>query len=129
MFLVEIDQRLNRLHVVFIGSVDKKQGASLFKQLQERAFELQPGFEIISDLSDVREVSLAAKHYIRKMMDLCNELGVSRIIRIISHPTKNFGFRIMSNFHYDKAVRIVECQSREEAARKIVKGTKQKIAD
>lgn len=120
MYLIEIDSKRNHMRVVFAGQVDEEQAGSYYRELEERApAELAEGFEILTDLSELDHLTHEATRYVRKSMDLCNQLGVQRVIRIIPHPSRSFAFNLMSYFHYDRQVSIVTCKSPEElAARK-----------
>ena len=119
MYQIKIDTQQNRLEVVFSGTVDAKQAERYLHELERRVpTELQAGFEIQTDLRRMQHLSQAATRHIRKTMDLFNRQGVSRIVRIISHPTGSFAFNLMSYFHYDHKVRIITCESPEELARK-----------
>jgi len=51
------------------------------------------------------------------MMDLCNKKGVETVVRVIPDPHKDIGLNIMSLFHYRRRVRVVTCQTLEEARR------------
>jgi hypothetical protein len=42
---------------------------------------------------------------------------VELVVRVIPDPTKDIGLNILSVFHYRHRVRVVTCQTMEEAAR------------
>ena len=54
-------------------------------------------------------------------MDMFNEKGVSEIIRIIPDPRRDIGLQIMSYFHYRGDVRIVTCETVDEAMNLLAK--------
>jgi hypothetical protein len=48
-------------------------------------------------------------------MDLCNQKGISKIVRIIPDSQKDIGFNILSLFHYRHGIPIVTCETAAEA--------------
>jgi hypothetical protein len=120
MYLLEIDRALNRLHLTLMRTIDEEQAESFFRMLERRLGELQEGFHIVTDLTKLKALEREATPYIRRAMDLCNGLGVGRIIRIIPEPSKSFGFTVMSYFHYDRSVPIVTCANLEEAVERFL---------
>jgi hypothetical protein len=52
---------------------------------------------------------------IKKTMDLLNQRGVSLVVRVIPDPQKDIGLNILSLFHYRRGIRIVTCQTMEQA--------------
>jgi predicted choloylglycine hydrolase len=77
--------------------------------------DLRPGFRLLTDLSGLESMDLACVPYIEQMMDLCNKKGVEMVVRVIPDPHKDIGLNIMSLFHYPRRVRIVTCETLEEA--------------
>jgi len=53
--------------------------------------------------------------HLEQIMQLCNEKGVSAVVRAIPDPRRDIGLQIMSYFHYGPEVRITTCRSLEEA--------------
>ena len=100
MYLLEIDPIHNRLHITLSGHFDERQADKLCADLILRLHELQDGFHILNDLSDLEKFDHAAKKHYRKIMDLCQESGVRKVIRILPDALNNFGLTIMSHFHY-----------------------------
>jgi hypothetical protein len=49
------------------------------------------------------------------LMDLCRQAGVAMVVRVIPDPHKDIGFNILSVFHYPRRVKIVTCETMEEA--------------
>lgn len=50
-------------------------------------------------------------------MDLCNENGVAKIIRIIPDPLNNFGLTLMAHIHYDSHIPVLTCKTLQEASK------------
>jgi hypothetical protein len=53
--------------------------------------------------------------FIRRNMDLCNQTGVSKVVRVIPDPHKDVGLNILSLFHYRHNLPIVTCETLQEA--------------
>jgi hypothetical protein len=129
MYFLEIDQAANRMHITLLGAVDKKQAKGLMRQIEKRCNELHRGFILLTDLSRLETLSAEATRYIRRSMDIINDHGVSLVVRVISHPSRNFFFSIMSLFHYDRFIPIIICDSLEEATKHMINATKEDRID
>ena len=69
----------------------------------------------------LEKIDQEASSVITETMDIFNNRGVGRIIRIVPDPEKESGFNIMSMFHYDRDVKIATCSSFDEALKYIGK--------
>jgi hypothetical protein len=59
----------------------------------------------------------ATASYIGQIMDLCADKGLQSVVRILPpEPRNDIGYAILSQFHYGPDVRIVTCNTAEEAA-------------
>src|SRR5215210_3104016 len=61
---------------------------------------LQPGFQLMTDLSSLELMDANCVPDLRAMMELCNRKGVKTVLRVIPHPEKDIGFTLLSHFHY-----------------------------
>jgi len=61
------------------------------------------------------EMDTACEKHLRKAMDLCNDRGVKQVVRVIPDPSRDIGLNILSVFHYRRGVRIVTCETMDEA--------------
>jgi anti-anti-sigma regulatory factor len=87
-----------------------------FESLQLLLAEMQPGFQLLTDLSEVKSMSTSTAPYIGQIMELCTQKGLESVIRVLPAEARNdIGFGIMSQFHYGPHVQIVICDSLEEA--------------
>jgi len=115
MYLIEIDTAHNRLHLTLSGWFDEHQAKSLLDELRLRFSELEKDFHVLCDLTTLEKFDQSARPHFARVMDLCNEGGVRKVIRIISNPINNFGITVMSHFHYGNGVQVVTCGSLKEA--------------
>jgi hypothetical protein len=117
MFEATVEKPTNLLKVSYAGRIDAKEASRCAEAIHSLLSQLQKGFSLLSDLRALETMELECIPYIEKVMDWCNEAGVSKVVRIIPDSHKDIGFNIMSLFHYRRGVRIVTCQTLEDAQR------------
>lgn len=115
MFQIETDKSKNLLHFVFSGHVTPEETRRWREQLCQFVVTLQPGFALLSDLSGLELMDLECVPDIEWSMEALDEAGIASVVRIIPDPRKDIGMNIMSRFHYRRHVRIVTCDTMEEA--------------
>ena len=109
--------------VCYSGHVTAEETQKAAAEVVDLLKDLAPGFHLVADLTDLETMDLNCVPHLNHMMDVCNEAGVSLIVRVIPDPHKDIGMKIMSLFHYGKRVRIVTTQTFEEAL-KVINGEK-----
>ncbi len=117
MFEVQADKSRQLLRISFAGRVGPEETKSLVDKAEKLLAELQPGFELLTDLSGLEAMDVACARFISQVMDLCNEKGIATVVRVIPDPRKDIGLNILSLFHYSRKVRVVTCETMEEAAK------------
>lgn len=120
MYLFNIDQMRNRLHITLSGKFDERQAEKLSAELMMRIHELSEGFHILCDLTGLEKFDRSARKHYRNFMDLCRKSGVRKVIRIIPDPRNNFGLTVMSHFHY-KNIPVISCHNLDEALKHLRK--------
>lgn len=120
MIQIEHDSKNNLLLLIFKDVIDIEQGEKLYADLRDIVPKLYKGFRLITDLSELDSMHLDIHSILEQVMDLCNEHGVSKIIRIIPDISKDIGFNIMSLFHYSHDVVIHTYKSFEEARKSLI---------
>jgi hypothetical protein len=116
MFHVEFDKSKGLLKITFTHRVGADEVKLCVEQIQRLLGDVQQPFQLLTDLSGLESMDLACRPFIDKTMDLCNQKGVRSVVRVIPDPRKDIGYNIMSLFHYGRGVRIVNCETMEEAA-------------
>jgi hypothetical protein len=81
--------------------------------------QVRKGFTVLTDLSGLDSMELDCMASLTKAMDEFKARGVGAVVRIVPDPAKDIGFNILSVVHYRRGVRVVTCQTAEEAARAI----------
>jgi hypothetical protein len=111
----EVDQPQNLLVIRYSGVVGSAETNEGLVQIQSGLAKLKSGFRLLADLTELQSMEVACAPFIEKAMDLCNEKGVSIVVRVIPDPHRDIGLQIMSIFHYGNDVQIVTCQTLAEA--------------
>jgi hypothetical protein len=114
MYLLQIDQLHNRLHVILFGQFEERQASKLSAELMMRITELREGFHVLCDVTSLEKFDHSARKHYSTIMDLCRKSGVRKVIRIVPDSQDNFGLTIMSYFHY-KNIPVITCRDLEEA--------------
>ena len=115
MFSVERVQSGNTLVIRYAGNVTPEETQRCAQEVEAALAEIQPGFRLLVDLTDLQSMMTACAPVIGRIMELCNAAGVAEIVRIIPDPTRDIGLQIMSFFHYGNDVHIRTCSSSAEA--------------
>ena len=121
MFQVEVDKAKNLLRITYAQHVGPEDTQLVEEKIPGLVPDLRPGFRLLTDLSGLESMDLACVPYIKRMMDLCNKKGVEMVVRVIPDPQKDIGLTILSLFHYRRRVRIVTCETLQEAM-KVLEG-------
>ena len=121
MIKTKYDRKHNAVVIEFEGHVDTTQGEQFFKDIQKVVPKHGKGFTLLTDMTSLDKMDLQVKDAITKAMDLFNDNGITRVLRVIPDDDKDIGFNILSAFHYSKGVKILTLQSREEALERLVR--------
>ena len=115
MFQIGTDKAKNRLQFTFSGHVTAEETRRWREQLCQFVTALQPGFSLLTDLSGLDSMDIDCVPDIEWSMDALDEASIAKVVRIIPDPRKDIGLKIMSHFHYRPRVRIVTCETMEQA--------------
>jgi hypothetical protein len=115
MIEFEVDQSRNRLNIRYHGSVLPKDTEDGLEQIRSGLTQLQSGFRLLADLTDLEQMDVGCAPFIEKAMDLCNAKGAAMVVRVIPDPQRDIGMQIMSIFHYGGDTQIITCPSTAEA--------------
>jgi anti-anti-sigma regulatory factor len=115
MFETGFDKANNLLSMTFCGRVTADEVKAGIDQLGGFLVETNPGFRLLTDMTKLERMDNACIPHISNSMDLLDKNGVATVVRVIPDPQKDIGFNILSLFHYRRDVRIVTCETLEEA--------------
>src|ERR1043166_4254280 len=116
MFTIEFEPSRNLLVIRYRDHVGPDETARALEEMRLALERVERGFRLLADLTELRAMDSACAPHIESAMDLCNGKGVAQVVRIIPDPRQDIGMQIMSYFHYGGDVRIVTCETAEEAA-------------
>jgi anti-anti-sigma regulatory factor len=115
MVAFEIEPSQNLFVVRYQGAVGPDEVQRGLEQVRSGLAKLQSGFRLLADLTELQSMEISCAPFIKQAMDLFNQKGVSMVVRVIPDPTRDIGMQIMSLFHYGGNVRILTCQTRDQA--------------
>ena len=119
MFEVKMDPAQNLLLLAFRKYVAPAELASGRAHVAAALETLQPGFRLLTDLSELDSMEYTCAPEIQAVMDMLRKKGVSLVVRVIPDPRKDIGFTVMSFFHYDHKTPVLILDSRAEALEKL----------
>jgi len=117
--ILNLEPERNLVVIRFCGHVGPSDVRRYLEEARAALADIQPGFRLLADLTDLEMMDVACAPYIRQVMDLLNEKGITAVVRVIPDPTLDIGLQIMSLFHYGHDVHIITCRTLEEAMRKL----------
>ncbi|MGZ5002054.1 MAG: DUF4339 domain-containing protein [Chthoniobacterales bacterium] len=114
-FAVEIDPENNLLVIRYFGRVESAAVEQCLARVRAELEKLETGFLLLADLTELDSMDPACVPSLEKIMEACNEKGVSAIARVVPDPKRDIGLQILSQFHYGANVSIVTCVTMDEA--------------
>ena len=123
MHLAQFDSASNLLKLSFAGQVGADEAKKCAQEIEALLRQARPGFRLLTDLSGLEAMDLACVPYLEQTMDRCSEQGIDTVVRVIPDPQKDIGFNILSLFHYNRRVRIVTCETMQEALNSLAPAT------
>jgi len=112
---VSADLARNRIEIAFHGAITSAEIAQYEIEVTAAVAQLRGEFHLLTDLSPLLSMHPACIPSIERTMEIISRAGVSRIVRVIPHSSKDIGLSIMSLFHYRRGLPIITCLTREEA--------------
>lgn len=112
---IEVNLPQNLFVIRYSGRVGPDHIKECAKEVKIALAGVQPGFRLLVDLTDLESMDVSCVTEIRSIMKVCNQKGVSEVVRVIPDPKQDIGLQIMSYFHYRGDVHITTCASAAEA--------------
>jgi hypothetical protein len=119
MFEAKVEKMANLLRVSYGGHVGATEAARGLEEIRTLLAQLTTGFRMVTDLRQLESMDLSCVPFLEQAMDACDDAGIKMVVRIIPDPHKDIGLNIMSLFHYGRGVRIVTCETLEEAEKRL----------
>jgi hypothetical protein len=114
---VQGDIPRNVIRVRYHGHVSVPEVRAVSEKVLALLPLLRPGFTFLGDLSGLELMELDCVPEITRIMDACRAAGIGTVVRVVPDPKKDIGFNILSIVHYRGGVRVITCQTAEEAER------------
>jgi hypothetical protein len=115
MYSVEIDSSKRLLVISATGHVAKDDVKAVAQKVRELLKRAKPGVRALTDLRWMTSMDPKAVPYIAEIMDALTQKQVVSVTRVMPDPSKDIGFNILSQFHYDGKVRIHTFETMAEA--------------
>src|SRR5579862_7021570 len=106
MFHVDHDQSRHLLMMSFSRHVGVDEMQCCVDTAKGFVADMEPGFCLLTDLTDLEDMDPSCALYFGQIMDLCALKGLSEITRVVPDATKDIGFTIMEAFHYGKHIKV-----------------------
>jgi hypothetical protein len=85
---VTADLKKNRLLIILVGTIRKADLESIYTDIRFCVRDLQPGFDVITDMREGRIGYLSGASTFLKIQEFLQSSKVGRIVRINSGPSK-----------------------------------------
>lgn len=92
MHQIKVNNDKNRLYLKLSGNVDYRESRTILNEVISKLENLQPGFDMISNLSTYVPISQTADITISAILKTVKEHGVRKTIRIVEDPDSFVGF-------------------------------------
>ena len=83
MYSIIAKKAENRLYIVLSGRFDMQDTAGILQDLIARAKELEPGFDVINDIRQVKFANTATSNEIKKGTAALEKAGARAIVRVV----------------------------------------------
>jgi hypothetical protein len=112
-----IDPARNLVRTRFAGNVTAASMLSAAARVETLLAQMNPGFSIFADFSQVAAMDLDCMRSLAHIMDLCRAHEVGLIVRILPAKRRDIGINLLSAVHYRGKVKTVTVDTMAEAER------------
>ncbi len=99
----------------FAHHVDAAEMRSCLDQITVLLRDVQPGFSLLTDLTNLVFMDPDCASHLGTIMDLCDVAGVKTVIRVIPDSHKDIGFTLLSHLHYRPEVEVITVENLADA--------------
>ena len=93
VYAVEADGAHNLLTIRYCGYVRSSAVERCAQEVANSLTRLKPGFRLLADFTDLETMDVACAPHLEHIMQLCNEKGVSAVVRVIPDPRATLACR------------------------------------
>jgi hypothetical protein len=122
MYSVEADRSKRLVVVSAAGRVTKEEVKTAAQEVREIVKDAEPGFHVLTDFRWLESMDPAAAPHVAEMMDALSEKQLGSVTRVVPDPSKDIGFNILSQFHYDPKIPINTFETLSDALQSLVEG-------
>lgn len=106
MYSVEADRSKRLVIISATGRVTKDEVKAVAQEVREIVKDAEPKFRALTDFRWLEWMDSAAAPHVAEIMDALSEKQVGSVTRVMPDPSKDIGFNILSQFHYDPKIPI-----------------------
>ncbi len=110
---VSANIKRNRLDIVLRGAISKREAERIYTDIRFCSSDLEPGFVVITDLTEARFGHLTAIGIFRKISDFLVEKQVGPVIRVVGQAS--IIFRQIARLSSETSYKPQYVKTREEA--------------
>jgi anti-anti-sigma regulatory factor len=111
------DSSRNLLRVTYAGDIAATDVEAAAARLGGMLAQIQPGFTVLADLSQVASMDLASVPHLAGIMERFRAHGIGLVVRLLPAPDRDIGINLISIIHYRGEVKTVTVDTLEEAER------------
>jgi hypothetical protein len=115
MFLATTNHTRRLLHLSYIDTVTVAELERGYAEVEALLKKCPDSFDLLADLGRLESMDIACEEIVGRTMEMMEQHGLKRVVRVIPDPTKDIGLNIIGMFHYSKRIRIVTCKTIVEA--------------
>lgn len=104
-------------HSQHVGAEDVSRCLERIRGLMDH---LQPGFLLLSDLTNLDSMDASCAPELGAIMELCSARGVSTVVRVIPDRNKDIGLDLISRFHLHPQVKTRTYENLAEAIKSLL---------
>ena len=99
------------LLLTYAGHVTLKELVRAKENIRALLAELSSGFRVLANYTALEAMDPDCLPEIGRVMEAVDKIGVSMVVRVIPHPSKDPGINILTNFHYRRPPKVVTCDN------------------
>ena len=117
MLLATSNRSKQLLCLAYIERIRPEEIRRGYDDIKELLADMNPGYSLLADLSQVTSFETDCAPEIGRLMDLTSQAGVALIVRVIPDPDQDIGLNILAAFHHKRCLRTVTCETLADAIR------------
>lgn len=98
-FEVTFDRARNVVRLLFRGRLTGARLTPELSQLESALAQVRQGFSALADFVDVISIDLDCAPALARILDLCRDRGLGKLVRVLPDASKDIGLNILAAIH------------------------------